>query len=88
MVYVHRPTEIEAVEVKKNNLNEIMDFAGDNVMVSYSKDRKGNVTYTVVQVDNITLKVFPGSYLIKNEDGISFTVMKDGDFEYNYMEKE
>lgn len=86
MYYKHKPTIIEAIEVEKRNLMDIEDFVGENVSVVYEKDRQGNVTYTITQVDKITFKVFPSDYLIKNKDGISFNVMSKGDFEYNYEE--
>lgn len=88
MHYKHKPTNIEAIEVQKRNLMDIEDFVGDNVVVVYEKDRQGNVTYTITQVDKITFTVFPDYYLIKNKDGISFNVMSKSDFEYNYEEAE
>lgn len=86
MIYKHKPTIIDAIEVQKRNLMDIEDFVGNNVSVVYEKDRQGNVTYTITQVDKIVFKVFPGYYLIKGKDGISFNVMEKGEFEYNYEE--
>ena len=86
MNYKHKPTIIDAIEVQARNLMDIEDFVGNGVSVEYVKDRLGKVTYTITQVDKVVFKVFPGYYLIKNKDGISFNVMSAGEFEYNYEE--
>ena len=86
MNYKHKPTIIEAIEVQTRNLMDIEDFVGDNVAVTYEKSRSGDVTYTITQVDKVTFVVSPNNYLIKGKDGISYTVMSAGDFEYNYEE--
>lgn len=82
--YITIPTEVEALQFKKDNLSELVMFTECS---NFEFSKKGELFNCLITINGTKLLVIEGNFVVKKSDK-TISVMTEEVFNKNYIKKE